>query len=147
MQIRRPDRFGKRFPEPVEKIEDERFLDLNFFLRAFELANANALPPPGEGPGRERRDEQAEENDWPHAPRRKSVRRRLVVEVLFQIIEDVFETREVLRCGFTERFVRMEHVGVDLLLFFGRRSAGLVALKQLALRSSGAVAVTVENLI
>src|SRR5205814_6307439 len=133
MQIRRPDRFGKRFPEPVEKIEDERFLDLNFFLRAFELANANALPPPGEGPGRERRDEQAEENDWPHAPRKGSVRRRLVVQVLFQIIEKVFESREILRRCLAERLVRIKHVGVDLLFLFYGGTIGFIAMKQLAL--------------
>ena len=66
---------------------------------------------------------------------------------MFQIIEDVFETREVLRRGFAERFVRMEHIGVDLLFLFRRRSVGLVTLEQLALRSSIAVAVNVENLI
>jgi hypothetical protein len=34
----------------VQKIEDERLLDLDLFLRALELPDANALPPPRDGP-------------------------------------------------------------------------------------------------
>ena len=83
VQIRRADRFGKRLSQAVEKIEDQRFLDLNLFLRTFELANPVALPPPGENPARERRNQQPKKNDWPHAPRAGLVRRRLVVEILF----------------------------------------------------------------
>src|SRR2546423_5932270 len=120
MQIRRPDRFSKRFAQAVEKIENQRLLDLDFFLRALELADALPLLPPGEGPARKRCDKQAEENSWPHAPRGESVRRRLVVEVLLQIIEDVFEPRKILRRRLTERLVRIEHVDVDLLLLLRR---------------------------
>ena len=41
MQISGADGFGKRLTETVEKIEDERLLDLDFLLGAFELADAN----------------------------------------------------------------------------------------------------------
>src|SRR3954447_12748782 len=50
MQIGRANRFCEGFTEPVEKIEDESFLDLDFFLRALQLPNPDALLPPGEGP-------------------------------------------------------------------------------------------------
>ena len=40
VQIVRPDRFAKGFAEAVQEIEDERFLDLDFLLRALELADA-----------------------------------------------------------------------------------------------------------
>jgi hypothetical protein len=60
VEIRGADRFGKRFTKAVEKIEDERFLDLDFFLGALQLADAQALLPPGKTPARKRRDEQAE---------------------------------------------------------------------------------------
>ena len=60
VQIRGANRFREGFTEPVEKIEDERFFDLDFFLRAFELADADPLLPPSEGPTRERCDQQAE---------------------------------------------------------------------------------------
>ena len=55
VQVRRADGFAKRFAKSVEEIEDERFFDLDFFVRALELADADALPPPGEKPAGERR--------------------------------------------------------------------------------------------
>src|SRR2546423_8922421 len=147
MQVRRADRFRKRFTESVEKIEDQRLLDLNFFLRALELADPLALLPPTQSPARKRCDEQAEENSWPHAPRGESVRRRLVVEVLLQIIEDVFEPRKILRRRLTERLMRIEHIDVDLFLLLSRHAVGLVALEKLAFRRGRPVAVNIENLI
>ena len=55
MQIVRPDDVAKGFAEAVEEIEDEVFLDLDFLLRALELANPPALPLIGEKPADERR--------------------------------------------------------------------------------------------
>ena len=40
----RPNCFAKRFAQAVQKIEDERFLDLDFFFRTLELADATPLP-------------------------------------------------------------------------------------------------------
>src|SRR6516164_95545 len=44
MQIGRANRFTERFAEAVEKIENERFFDLNFFLRPFQPSNGVPLP-------------------------------------------------------------------------------------------------------
>src|SRR5207249_10427793 len=87
VQSCRPDRFGKCFSQPVQKIEDERFLDLNLFLGALELANPVALPLPSDKPARETRSQQPKKNNRPHAPRAGLIRRRPVVEILFQEID------------------------------------------------------------
>src|SRR5205823_11765039 len=55
VQVRRADGFAKRFAKSVEEIEDECFFDLDFFVRALELVDADTLPPPGEKPAGERR--------------------------------------------------------------------------------------------
>ena len=52
MQIARPNRFAKRFAQAVQKIEDERFLDLDFLFRTLELADAAPLPERVENPAR-----------------------------------------------------------------------------------------------
>jgi len=123
VQIRRADGFSKRLSQPVQKIEDQRFLDLNRFFRTLELANPVALPLPGEKPARETRDQQPKKNDWPHAPRAGLLRRRPVVEILFQVIENVFEPGDILRRGIAQRLMRVQHLpGVLLLFFFGRFS-------------------------
>ncbi len=83
VQISRPDRLGKRLAQAVQKIEDQRLLDLDLFVRKLELANPLALLLPGEKPSGETRNQQPEKNDWPHAPRAGLIRRRLVVEILF----------------------------------------------------------------
>jgi hypothetical protein len=56
MEVCGADRLRKGFAQAVQKIEDQRFFDLDFFLRALELANANALAPPGNEPARGARD-------------------------------------------------------------------------------------------
>ena len=60
MQIMRPNDIAKGFAEAVEEIEDEIFLDLDFFVRAFEAADAPALPLISQQPADERSDEQPE---------------------------------------------------------------------------------------
>ena len=66
MQIIGPDRFAESFPEAVQEIEDERFLDLNFFFRAFERPDPAGLPLYGIDPARDRREQQPEEKNRPH---------------------------------------------------------------------------------
>ena len=51
------------------------------------------------------------------------MRRRPVVEILFQVIENVFEPGDILRRGIAQRLMRVQHLpGVLLLFFFGRFS-------------------------
>ena len=69
VQVSRADRFGKRLAQAVQKIEDQRLLDLNLFLRPLELADPIALLLPGEKPTGETRQQQPEKNNWPHAAR------------------------------------------------------------------------------
>ena len=66
MQIMRPDDVAKSFAEAVEEIENETFLDLDFLVRAFEPADAPALPLIGQEPAdeRRRRAAQKEESAW-----------------------------------------------------------------------------------
>ena len=45
LQIAGSYRFAKSFPEAVQKIEHETFLDFDFLFRALELLNAAPLPP------------------------------------------------------------------------------------------------------
>ena len=44
MQIIGADRFGERFPQTVQEIEDQSFLDLNLLLGLFELPDTTGLP-------------------------------------------------------------------------------------------------------
>ena len=44
MQIVRPDRFGKRFTEPMQEIENERFFDLDFLIGTLQHPDAALLP-------------------------------------------------------------------------------------------------------
>ena len=43
MQVRRTNCVAERFPKSVKKIKNERFFDLNFFLRTFQSPNASPL--------------------------------------------------------------------------------------------------------
>ena len=82
MQVMGPDRFAERFTEPVQEIEDECFLDLNFLFRAFQDSNPLGLPQRGEDPPGDRREQQSEEKNRPHVGRASLLRRRLVMKVL-----------------------------------------------------------------
>ena len=66
VQIVRFDRFTKRFPQPVQKIEDQGFLDLDLFLRPLESMNFASLPKGGESPTQNRKGQGREEKAWPH---------------------------------------------------------------------------------
>ena len=50
----------------MKEIEDERFLDLDFFLGTFERADPPRLHKRGENPPDQARDEQPEKKRWPH---------------------------------------------------------------------------------
>ncbi len=43
VQIRRADRFGERLAQSMQEIEDQRLLDLDLFVRKFELAQTLSL--------------------------------------------------------------------------------------------------------
>ena len=67
------------------------------------------------------------------------------MEVLLQIIEDVFETRKILRHGVAERLMGIEHIGVDLFLIGG--AVRPFAFEFLALRRGASVRMDIEDLI
>ena len=81
MQISRPNRFAKSLAESMKKIEDQCFFDLDFFLRTLESPNASALTQQGVNPHSKARDQQPEENIWPHEVVASLLHRRLM-EVL-----------------------------------------------------------------
>lgn len=69
------------------------------------------------------------------------------MEVLLEVIEDVFEPRKILRGGLTERLVRIEHFLFSLQLIRAGGSGGRFALERRTVRSSRAVGVNAEDLI
>ena len=66
MQFLGSNRFPKRFAQTVQEIEDERFLDLNFLMRALQPANSPRLEISSDNPPGERRDKQSKEKSRPH---------------------------------------------------------------------------------
>src|SRR5207237_3880733 len=64
MQIGRANRFAESFAKTVQKIEDQRFLDLHFFLGTFQAPNAAPLSQQRENPQAKAAEEQPEENSW-----------------------------------------------------------------------------------
>jgi hypothetical protein len=55
MQVMGPDGLAERFTEPVQEIEDEGFLDLDFLFGAFQDSNPPGLAQRGEDPPGDRR--------------------------------------------------------------------------------------------
>ena len=78
----RPDCFAKGFAQAVKKIEDERFLDLNFLFRTLELPNAAPLPRRSEKPAGQSTRRAAREEERPHDEPSQLTSRCLVMEVL-----------------------------------------------------------------
>jgi hypothetical protein len=83
MEIARPNRFAERFSQAVQEIEDQRFLDLDLLLGALQRANASELGAGREEPAGQRREQEHEENGWPHGRRASLLRRCLVMKILF----------------------------------------------------------------
>ena len=83
MQIIGPDRFPKRFAEAVQKIEDERFLDLDLFFRTLQHADAARCRAPCKTQPASGRNEQPEKKNRPHVGPASLLRRCLVMKVLF----------------------------------------------------------------
>src|SRR5437762_6906028 len=73
------------------------------------------------------------------------LRGRFLVKVLFQIIKNVFETKEILRRDFTKRFVRFQHGARLFLLLLGARAG--FARDHATLRRGGTITLNVEDLI
>src|ERR1700737_5509120 len=61
MQICRPDCFTESLAKSVQEIENQRLLDLNFFLRTFQPANASAQAQQGINPSDQTRDQNQKE--------------------------------------------------------------------------------------
>ena len=83
VQIRRPDCFAESLAQPVQEIENQGLLDLNFFLRMFQPANASALSHQRINPRSQTHDQQPEENGWPHEVVASLLPRCRLMEVLF----------------------------------------------------------------
>jgi hypothetical protein len=62
----RLDRFAKRFPQPVQKIEDKCFFDLDFLFRTLERVDLAGLAKSCEDPTANRDSEEREKNGRPH---------------------------------------------------------------------------------
>ena len=69
VQIVRLDRFTKGFPESVQEIENESFLDLDLFLRPLQRVNFTSLPKGGESPSQNGKAQGREEKAWPYDDR------------------------------------------------------------------------------
>ncbi len=148
VKIVRPDDIAKSFTEAVEEIEDEVFLDLNFFLRAFELPDAPALALIGDEPADERGDEQPEEKKT-HGAEAALLCWALLMEVVLEVFENVFESGEIFRRRLTERLVRRQHRPglLALLLLRFRLARRAIFFERPALRSGRAIRLNVENLV
>ena len=148
MQIMRPDGVAKGFAETVEEIEDQSFLDLDFLVRAFEAADAPALPLISQQPADERSDEQPEKKKA-HGSEARLLRWAFVLEILFEVFENVLEAGKIFRRRLAERLVCLEHCSRLLALrgcrLFGRVAVGL--RERLARRGLGPVDLDVENLV
>ena len=82
MQFLRSNRFPEGFAQTVQEIEDERFLDLDFLMRALQPANPPRLEVGSDNPPGHRRDKQSKEKSRPHCAEASLLRRRLVMKVL-----------------------------------------------------------------
>src|ERR1044072_2628886 len=93
----------------MEKIENQRLLDLDLFMRTLQSTYSAGLRVNRDTPSSQRRDKQSKEKSRPHLREASLLRRRLVMKVLSEKIENVFEAKNVFRRCFTERFVRCKH--------------------------------------
>src|SRR4030095_5508632 len=148
MQIMRPDDIAKGFAEAVEEIENEIFLDLDFLVRAFEAADTPALSQISQQPADERSDEQPEKKKA-HGSEARLLRWAFVLEILFEVFEDILEAGEIFRRRLAKRLVCLEHCP-RLLALRGRRLLGRVAValrERLAARGLGPVGLEIEDVI
>src|SRR5207248_4927622 len=104
VQIGRPDRFAESFTKAVQEIEDQRLLDLDFFLRALQPANAASLSQQGVHPQPKAADQQPNEDSW--RERGQLFPRCRLMAVLFYIIENVFKPRKIFWRRFTPALMR-----------------------------------------
>jgi hypothetical protein len=82
MKFLRPNGLPEGFAETVQKIENERFLDLDLLVRTLQHSNPPRPEIGGKNPSANRRDKQSEEKSRPHRARASLLQRRLVMKVL-----------------------------------------------------------------
>ena len=82
MQFLGSNGLPKSFTETVQKIENERFLDLDLLVRTLQHPNPPRLEVDGKNPSYNRRDKESEEKSRPHRARASLLQRRLVMKVL-----------------------------------------------------------------
>ena len=83
MQFLRSNGSAEGFAEPVQKIKNQSFFDLNFLMGALQSSNSPRLVIGGKNPPGDRRQKQPEEKSRPHDGGASLLRRRLVMKVLF----------------------------------------------------------------
>ena len=83
MQFLRSNRFPESLAQTVQEIEDERFLDLDFLMRALEPANSAHLEIGSSNPSDHRRDKESQKEESATSRRATLFRRRLVMKILF----------------------------------------------------------------
>src|ERR1700746_1682041 len=76
MKFLRPNGLPESFAETVQKIENERFLDLDLLMRTLQRANPPRLEIGGKNPSANRRDKQSEEKSRPHRAGASLLQRR-----------------------------------------------------------------------
>src|SRR5204862_8299216 len=118
----------------------------NFFLRMFQPANASALSHQRINPRSQTHDQQPEENGWPHEVVASLLPRCRLMQVLFKIIENVFEPGNIFWRCFAQSFMRFQH-RFGLFSFLSVGAVEHVLLHLLACRSGRTVRPDLENLI
>src|SRR6266542_1700781 len=131
----------------MQKIENKRFLNLNFLMRALQPSNPSYLKPGCNNPSGDRRDKQSQKKSRPHHARASLLRRRLVMKVLSSEIENGFKAKNILRRGLAKRLMRCQQ-RLRLLLFsllgrLDRRGS----LERSAVRVTRTITANIEYLI
>jgi hypothetical protein len=83
VQICCANRLGKRGAETVQKIKDQRLLDLDLFFRTLQRADAADLEEKRRRPSDQASNKQPEEERSPHESEPTLLRGRLLMQVLF----------------------------------------------------------------
>src|SRR5919204_1050159 len=147
MKLVRTDRLAERLTQTVEEIEDERLLNLNFLLRALKQPHPAGEQNRRVDPAADGREQQSQEKSRPHGRSARLLGGRLLMQVLLQIIENVFEPENIFRSRFAEGFVRLQHCASLLLLLPGGGFSGRFTRQLLAFGRRGAVAMNIEKLV
>src|ERR1041384_4351993 len=82
VQFLGPDGLPKGFAEAMQKIENQRFLDLDLLVRTLQDSNPPRLEIGAKNPSANRRNKESEEKSRPHRAMASLLQRRFVMKVL-----------------------------------------------------------------